>query len=253
MQTSWQEMMLIEELMTNTWPAYTQQSYGSWKLRATFGTTKRANSVHAVGPLPERDGWLAEIESFYRRRGLPAYFCISHASPEGLDALLAEAGYELETPCLQMTATAELVLRSVTPLGRLVFELAYEADERWLEDFLRLEGYEAERLRGYRHIFSAIGPDKSFFRVLENGETVALGTVVSERGYAGISNIVVDPRHRRKGIAEQLFGRVAQWSLERGAEKLYLQVIRDNEPAVALYRKLGFETTGSYHYRCKRL
>ncbi len=44
---------LIEELAANAWPAYTQQSYGAWKLRATFGTTKRANSVFTVGPMPE--------------------------------------------------------------------------------------------------------------------------------------------------------------------------------------------------------
>ncbi|SDD02186.1 Acetyltransferase (GNAT) family protein [Paenibacillus sp. UNCCL117] len=250
--SSRKELLLLEELAANAWPAYIQQSYGDWKLRATFGVTRRANSVQAIGAMPE-DGWLAEVERFYRKRGLPVYIQVSDVSPEGLDECLAEAGYELELPCFLMTAQADKLLEAVRPNDESVqFELAEQADEQWLDEFLRLEGFGKERLRGYRHIFSAIGPDKAFARVLKQGETAALGTVVAERGYAGISNIIVSSRHRRQGIAEQLLSKLAAWSQEHGARKLYLQVLRDNAPAVGLYRKLGFEVVSSHHYRFQR-
>lgn len=242
---------LIEELAANAWPAYTQQSYGAWKLRATFGTTKRANSVFTAGPMPEHKDWLRDIERFYRRRGLPVCFYVSDASPDGLDAELAGQGYRLEMDCSLMLAKAGEVLERAGDSGRFDFSFAAEADDAWIHDFMKLEGFSQERLKGYQHIFSAIGPEKAFVRVLEDGVTVGLGTVVAERGFAGISNIIVDPLHRRKGIAGQLIRALAVWAKENEAERLYLQVIDDNTPAVMLYRKLGFERLSGHRYRIK--
>lgn len=242
---------LIEELAANAWPAYTQQSYGAWKLRATFGTTKRANSVFTVGPMPEDADWLRRIERFYQRRGLPVCFYVSDVSPDGLDAELAGQGYRLKMDCSLMLGRTGEVLERVTDGGRFTFDCAEEANDAWIHDFMRLEAFPQERFAGYRHIFSAVGPEKSFVRVLEDGATVGLGTVVAERGFAGISNIIVDPKHRRKGIAQQLLRALAVWAQEHEADRLYLQVIDDNAPAVTLYRQLGFDRISGHRYWIK--
>jgi ribosomal protein S18 acetylase RimI-like enzyme len=42
---------------------------------------------------------------------------------------------------------------------------------------------------------------------------------------------------------------LAQWGQIYQARQLYLQVMADNAPALALYERLGFETLYHYHYR----
>ncbi len=53
----------------------------------------------------------------------------------------------------------------------------------------------------------------------------------------------VVPDHRRRGVAEELFDFTAPRLKEFGFTQYLLEVISSNERAVALYRKLGFETT----------
>ena len=51
----------------------------------------------------------------------------------------------------------------------------------------------------------------------------------------------VVPAHRRRGVAEELFGFMAPRLKELGITQYLLEVLTSNERAVALYRKLGFE------------
>jgi GNAT superfamily N-acetyltransferase len=53
---------------------------------------------------------------------------------------------------------------------------------------------------------------------------------------------VVKP-HRRAGIGEQLTLALLDRAREAGAREMVLEVITQNEPAIALYEKLGFRTT----------
>ena len=50
----------------------------------------------------------------------------------------------------------------------------------------------------------------------------------------------VIPDYRRQGIAEQLFKFMAPFLKEASAEQYLLEVLTENQRAVALYRKLGF-------------
>ena len=74
---------------------------------------------------------------------------------------------------------------------------------------------------------------------------------VTERGWTGIFSIATLPEQRRQGIATQIMYHLATWSLANDAPNLYLQVIKENEKAVGLYTKLGFEELYGYHYRTK--
>ena len=63
-------------------------------------------------------------------------------------------------------------------------------------------------------------------------------------GETDMMNIAVHPDHRRRGIAEILIDCLI-WELKnRGSTSLSLEVRASNEPAKALYEKLGFVQVG---------
>ncbi|MBO4212001.1 MAG: ribosomal protein S18-alanine N-acetyltransferase [Oscillospiraceae bacterium] len=61
---------------------------------------------------------------------------------------------------------------------------------------------------------------------------------------ADILSIAVLPEARRRGIAEALLRELERLLPARGVERITLEVRASNEPALALYRKLGYEALG---------
>ena len=57
---------------------------------------------------------------------------------------------------------------------------------------------------------------------------------------AEILNIAVDPRFRRRGVASALLTRVC----EQAQGTIFLEVAEPNSPAIALYRRHGWERAG---------
>ena len=57
-----------------------------------------------------------------------------------------------------------------------------------------------------------------------------------------IHSIAVDPGFQRKGIAKALLQRVLEEARSQGATSSTLEVRASNQPALALYQKLGFKT-----------
>lgn len=55
--------------------------------------------------------------------------------------------------------------------------------------------------------------------------------------------IAVKPEHRGRGLGRALLSRLASEALERGAERIFLEM-RSNNPAERLYREFGFEPIG---------
>jgi GNAT superfamily N-acetyltransferase len=51
---------------------------------------------------------------------------------------------------------------------------------------------------------------------------------------------IVDPRHRRKGIAIKLQEHIERVALEKGVDLLHLDITEDNGPSIRLFSRLGF-------------
>ena len=66
-------------------------------------------------------------------------------------------------------------------------------------------------------------------------------TVIDE---SDMMNVAVHPDHRRKGIAEALVVELVEALKKRESHCLTLEVRASNEPAKALYEKLGFIQVG---------
>lgn len=60
--------------------------------------------------------------------------------------------------------------------------------------------------------------------------------------HAHIFLIYVALEHRRQGIGTALMRHAEAWARERGDRQIGLQVFESNQPALALYRSLGYQT-----------
>ena len=59
-----------------------------------------------------------------------------------------------------------------------------------------------------------------------------------------ITNLAVDPRFRRRGVARALLGQTMEDARQRGVELLFLEVRPTNVEALALYESFGFSVIG---------
>ena len=85
----------------------------------------------------------------------------------------------------------------------------------------------------------------SLWLVALNGDTV-VGYVGSQAvlDEADMMNIAVLPEYRRLGIAERLVTALCDRLTDNGVRSLTLEVRASNDPAKALYGKLGFVQAG---------
>jgi GNAT superfamily N-acetyltransferase len=96
------------------------------------------------------------------------------------------------------------------------------------------------RSRPFRdwHVFVAVENDiivgSAAFAV---NDTYVEGTQIKTAYEHGF---IVDPLHRRKGIAEKLQGHIEDTALENDVDLLYLNIIEDNIPSIRLFSKTGF-------------
>ena len=96
-----------------------------------------------------------------------------------------------------------------------------------------------------KSIASELENELSRWFVAENDGTVAgyVGsqTVMDE---TDMMNVAVHPDYRRQGIAEELVTALIRALKEQASRCLTLEVRASNEPAKALYEKLGFAQVG---------
>ena len=91
------------------------------------------------------------------------------------------------------------------------------------------------------------GPEQVAF--VSIGEpTVAIGRIVVTGEWAGIACVEVVPDARRQGLAKRIVDTALAWAVEHGADKAYLQTMRSNDAALALYAPYGFVDHHDYRY-----
>jgi ribosomal protein S18 acetylase RimI-like enzyme len=129
--------------------------------------------------------------------------------------------------------------------------LAETYDETWFAAYCRAEEVGVQAAEGRRNILGRIGPRVGYALLRIEGQPAGMGLAVMERGWVGIFSMATEPEFRRRGIATAVLRTLADWGAANGAQRLYLQVMENNDPAQALYGKLGFETLYHYHYRQK--
>ena len=94
----------------------------------------------------------------------------------------------------------------------------------------------------FKEEFAGI-PTTRYMSVAESGTTIVgyCGVFLPAPGVeADILTVAVLPEYRRQGIAKEFMRQIEQWSHERGASAMMLEVEHSNESAIELYRSLGY-------------
>ena len=64
-----------------------------------------------------------------------------------------------------------------------------------------------------------------------------------------ITDLVVSPDQRRRGVGIALLKAAEQWALERGSRMLFFEMVAKNFPSIRMAQKFGFEFCGyNDHY-----
>lgn len=242
------------------WGALEREPLGDWELRASHGFTQRGNSTLALGgpglPLaPAVD----VVERWYAVRSMPPRVCLP--GPSGFDpggdpvgAELLGRGWTVGGRSHQLTAATATIASSRPPsaAGRAIptIEVTDVLRDPWLQAYRRSRAVVDTAVAGVltgspRQLFGSVvaqggSPDED--------PPVAIARLALAHGWGGLGAVWTDPAHRGRGLARLLTARLAAAAGADGIRLVHLQVEADNEPALRLYERLGFERHSEYVY-----
>jgi N-acetylglutamate synthase len=232
---------VAERRAVDGWPPLERVALGDWLLRASGGFSARANSALAVGdPGTPWGEAVARVLEFYGFRDLVPRAQVVAGSAE--EVRLREEGWRsspgYDVPVTFLLAGVAGARRRLTRSDDVEVQLDGRLTAGWLADDQRARRF----LEPARAVLE--GPEEVVFAsVVEGDAVVAKGRAsLSSRSdvWVGITDVKVTPSHRRRGLAGAVVGALLGWAAERGATAAYLQVVSDNEAALALYERLGF-------------
>jgi ribosomal protein S18 acetylase RimI-like enzyme len=223
-----------------TWPAARRWEQDGFTLRDGKGGGQRVSAATANGPVT--DAQITAAETAMRDMGQRPIFCERGDTPE-LDAALDRRGYAIKDPTTLYVLPIERL--TDTPIPRVTAFAIWEPlaimNEIWATD-----GIGPARLD-----VMARAARKTAVLARWNEKPAGAAFVGFHEGICMVHGLVVLPHQRRQGVAEWLMRRAAFLGQSEGASHIAVLCVTENVGANALYRALGFEAVGGYHYRVK--
>lgn len=248
----------LERVAAAHWRGTEAEPLGDWLLRAAGGFTGRANSVLPLGdPGLPLDEALAVVTRWYRARGLPPMIAVPlplEAGPAGhpLDDELSERLW-LTRPGPAFVMVADLPLGTARDGHRRDGHRAgweVRADREPGDAWAAMYHY-----RGQDHLppvarkVLTSAREQSFVSICAGDAILAIARLSVAEGWAGLTAVEVHPGHRRRGLGTAITAAACREAELRGVPRVFLQVETGNNPARALYERLGFRYVHRYHYR----
>ena len=234
-----------EEITFNSWPALATLHVDGWIARFAHGVTGRSNSLNALCPgrRPLED-ILGYVAPFYAARQLPMNLRLTPLCPQGTREAVIAKGWRIEKEshvlCAPLSGSLEVD-------GRVAISPA--SSEHWRRQYIKANPrFDPQRLGTIAAIHAAILPKTGFAILEEEGEVLALGLAVVEGAAVSLHEIATMGNVRGRGIGRRLVGSLLAWAFQEGATQAILQVQGDNEPAIKLYKSLGFAHVYDYAY-----
>lgn len=242
--------MRIEEAGLNALQTPRQLFYDGWLLRLSPGKAKRGRSInaHFGSTLPLADK-IARCENIYSACELPALFRITPFSqPRELVTALEHRGYVAFDP----TLVQAIELRDVPSVAQQTdVNVKAASVAQFVEAIGDIRGSSRRQRDAHLERLRATPLSMHALVIEHQGRVVACGQVAVDDYIAGIYDMATDDEFRGRGLARTIVGALLDRAQEHGATQAFLQVNTDNEPALAVYRRYGFETVYTYHYRAR--
>lgn len=255
-----EDIKLLQEILMNSWPAHHYYFLHGWILRFTDGVTSRANSIfplHYTGDLNELDKDITLAEKAYQAYNLPTIFTIpDFFEPNNLAVKLLEHGYQ-QLGCITHTLIASAQELRNEAINEEITYIIYSKREKVISNFL---GKYSKRDQSAQKVLDTLAnriviPQKRF--IIAEHENTVVGTlmgILDPHGFLYIADVLVAPNFRKQYIATSMFFKIINdWAIPNGVNTIWLQVEIENNEAMNLYTKLGFEKAYSYYYLEKSL
>lgn len=227
------------EAIEHTWPAARRWQDGPWTLREGQGGGQRVSAATAMGSVNEDD--IAMAEEQMRALGQVPLFQMRGPQDDVLDALLEARGYQKRDTTIIYAAPIALLTDIEIPrvTAFAIWEPLAIMRELWAQS-----GIGPERLA-----VMARSGTKTAILARWNEKPAGVGFAALHGEICMAHCIEVLPHQRRQGVAGWIMRRAAFWAQENGARHISVLCVADNAPANALYKALGFQKAGQYHYR----
>ncbi|ASG21279.1 GNAT family N-acetyltransferase [Nitrospirillum viridazoti] len=239
---------LLEELCLTAWPALKTIHDDGWLLRFSQGHSGRSNSVTCLsaGVLPVAEK-VDRAEAAYIREGLPPRFRITPLAPAGLVAELDRRGYLRQEENLVQSAAIPSGLAPTADGLDWRLETAPAVD--LLASYAAALPLPAREADPMRRLLDAIAVPTLYLSAWDGDRYAGSALGVADRGWLGVYKVLVAPEQRGRGLSRRLMTRLLAAGEAAGAARAYLQVGGANQPALATYARLGFQTVYRYQYR----
>jgi GNAT superfamily N-acetyltransferase len=239
----------IEEAGLNALQTQRQLFYDGWLLRVSPGSAKRARSVNAFfGSSLPLEPKIAYCERVYARHGLPVLFRMTPFDrPADLGNALSGRGYE----AFGETLVQALLLDRPPELPEHGDDVELEAPDTaaFVDAVGELRNSTREQRDAHRERLLNSLLSKRHAVVRTQGRVVCTAQVAVDGELVGVFDVITAPDARGNGYATLACAWLLSWAWQHGAGAAYLQVSADNAPAIGIYRKFGFATVYTYHYR----
>jgi len=240
---SWQAPSEAEILQTvdATWPAARYFESGPFTLRLGHSGGQRVSAASARGPANAAE--IGAAERSMRALDQARLFMISGKDAE-LDTALAARGYAVKDPVTMFASPVE-TLAQHDPMG--VTAIRSESPLEVMKEI-----WAAGQIgKGRLAVMSRATEAKTYLLGRENDRAAGTAFVAMHGKSAMLHALEILPEHRRKGLGLAMTAAAAAWAAEHGAETFSLIAITANTAACGLYRSLGMQDVGHYHYRKK--
>lgn len=144
------------------------------------------------------------------------------------------------------------------PIARILTEapanpLRIRLDDRptsgWFDVWNAVHGHHGGGAAAEWDMLARVGGPSAYAGAMVGDKIVAVVRAVADTGRVGLFGMATLPGARGRGAARSLLAALAEWAGGHRADQMYLQVERDNLPAVRLYERTGFREVCGYHYR----